>query len=106
MRFVNLTPHVLHIRRTDGTVLTLPPSGPVARVATKTVPLTLVDGILVSRAAFGPVTDLPDPAPHTLYIVSTLVAQAAHRDDVVAPGELIRDADGQPVACDGLRAPW
>jgi hypothetical protein len=68
------------------------------------VPLTLVDGILVSRAAFGPVTDLPDPAPHTLYVASTLVAQAARRPDVLAPGPLIRDADGQPVRRDGLSA--
>jgi len=104
MRFVNLTPHVLHIRRTDGTVLTLPPSGSVARVATETMPMTIVDGILVSRTASGPVTDLPDPAPHTLYIASTLVAQAAQRPDVLAPGPLIRDADGRPVGCDGLSA--
>lgn len=100
--FINLTPHVLNVKKTDGTYLTIAPSGTVARVATSTVTLPPIDGVSVSSVLFGDVSDLPNPVDGVIYITSMLVAQAAKRADVLSPGSLIRDDSGQPVGCDGL----
>lgn len=106
MQMVNLTPHAITIVTVGGNV-TIPPSGNVARVAatptsagevsvgTTTIPLT--------RTAFGDVQDLPDAQPGVLLLVSGLVRSAVpNRNDVASPGDLVRDANGQPVGCKGL----
>jgi hypothetical protein len=108
MQLINLTPHALTIEALDGSTLTLPPSGTVARLRvdrqTRT-PLE-VDGRSVGLSCptlRGPV-NLPDPeqAPGTIYVVSTLVADAVKRPDVMSPGELLRDDEGRPLRCRGL----
>lgn len=106
---VNLTPHAITVR---GPVqdLTVPPSGTVARVDPAPAPdgdqMLVVNGatLFVHGQRLGQVVNLPDPQPGVLYIVSLPVAQAlaGSRPDVVSPGPLIRDDNGQPVACDGL----
>ncbi len=103
---VNCTPHSLTILDEDGQkVYILPPSGTVARVAvTRTQAFTL-HGVPVYRAVTGPLVDVPDPAPDVYYVCSLVAAQAAWaagRDDVLAPGELIRNAEGQPIGSLGL----
>lgn len=104
---VNLTPHAVTVNGEDGSV-TVPPSGTVARIETVMTPAETitVDGVAITVQAqrMGEVTGLPEPVDGTVYVVSLPVAAAlgASRPDVVAPGPLVRDAEGRPVACNGL----
>lgn len=123
MKFVNMCPHKLVIAAEDATaadinqgkkiLLTLEPSGTVARVDVDTqVTSYLARGpeedtgtygaVPVFKAQMGSVQHLPAPEDGTIYVVSFLVAQAAAREDVLSPGELIRGEDGMPIACRGL----
>jgi hypothetical protein len=103
---VNLTPHAVRVLDTAGnTLTTIPPSGQVARVSVTAVAVDPVAGLPVFRQQAGEIVDLPPPVPGVWYLVSLplrLAAQAAGRTDVLSPGELIRDAGGQPVGCRGL----
>jgi hypothetical protein len=107
-RFVNLTPHALNVLRIDGTTVDLPPSGEVARVGTSRVQTGEAEGIGLFTTTFGAVTGLPPGGaapPGTGYIVSGIVAghpSVRDRVDVFSPGELVRDAAGQPIGCRGL----
>ncbi|WP_461369275.1 hypothetical protein [Candidatus Darwinibacter acetoxidans] len=101
--FVNLTPHALNVRKADGTFLELPPSGTVARRSAERVVVGEVDGITVYATKFGRLEGLPEPSDGTVYIVSALAAQACgDRDDVLVPGEAIRDEAGRVIGCNGL----
>jgi hypothetical protein len=55
------------------------------------------------RTSYGEVTGLPDPQVGVVFIVSGMVASAAPREDVMSPGELVRDAQGRIIGCYGLR---
>ena len=107
---INLTPHGVNICNDKGEhLLTLPPSGTVARVTvTRATAGSLADcGVPLFRTKFGEVQDLPefDPNNKVLYVVSLVVAQhpdVAGREDIASPGELIRDAAGLAVGCKGL----
>ena len=117
-KFVNLTPHIINVIGHGGNkVVEIPPSGDVARVSVEYtqqgdlgakvvgVGTTLVP---IYRAVYGEIEGLP-PEPPSLkidvyYIVSGLVASAVSRADVLSPGELVRDADGRPVGCRGLKS--
>jgi len=109
MKIINLTPHAVTI---NGILesLTIPPSGMVARVETATSISSIVNvegvALRVSTQSMGQVVGLPAPEPEgaTYYLVSLPVAQAlaGSRPDVLAPGPLVRDSEGRPVACDGL----
>ena len=109
MKLVNLTPHALVImpEGPDGPTVTIPPSGQVARCATSRVQVdtVTVDGITVpvNRTEFGAVTGLPDPQPDTIYIVSSLVAQAVpDRQDVFIVDDAVRDEQGRIIGCRAL----
>lgn len=107
MKFVNLTPHTVNVVDADGNnILSVAPSGNVARVATQQTVVGNIAGIDIARTVFGDVDGLPAPQPDTVYIVSTLVLQALKdagisRDDVVAPDtspqSAVRNADGQII---------
>lgn len=107
MKFVNLTPHALNIVDADGnTILSVAPSGTVARVTTQQTVVGNIAGIDIVRTVFGDIDGLPAPQPDTVYVVSTLVLQAlkdagVSRNDVVAPDtspqSAVRNADGQIV---------
>ncbi len=99
---VNLTPHPINIVMGDGEVRTIPPSGTVARCRETTETVGEVNGIPVIRKSFGSVENLPDPSSGTIYVVSALVAQAARREDVVCPGDPVRDDKGQIIGCKAL----
>lgn len=103
MKFLNLTPHAI----TDAlTGVTFPPSGEVARVAATFTPVGSADGVQLFRRTFGEVTGLPDSRDGVLLIVSALVAAAAiERADLISPGELVRNSDGQPIGCKGFVIP-
>jgi len=104
MTIVNLTPHALNIHSSNGSVREVPPSGTVARVATRRVPGPSVDSIDTFAVRFGEVEGLPAPAADTVYVVSGMVAARINRADVFARGELVRDEKGQPCGCRGLSA--
>jgi len=101
MHIINLTPHDITIVR-DGGTTTIPKSGDVARVSTTAEVVGIIDGIPIYKTVYGDVVGLPEPRPDTFYLVSTLVAQAVKRPDVLSPGELVRGPDGQPIGCKGL----
>lgn len=108
--FVNLTPHPVTLRRTDGSDIVVAPrsaaEGGPARVAqTPGGVVGDADGIPVYGApAWGVVIGLPAPVADTLYIVSALVlGRVSGRDDVVAPGtgpadNAVRNDKGHIVA--------
>ncbi len=110
---MNLTPHAVDIYGDEGFIVTVQPSGTVARVAEvreSAAPVQIgtdISGLYipVSRATYGAVTGLPEPDGETIYIVSGLVlAQCAGRADVFAPGPAIRDDQGRQIGCHGLSA--
>ena len=105
---VNLTPHPLQIERTDGTVASIPATGQVARLAVareaRNAVKTMVGEFAVFAPQLGEIEGLPDPQAGKIYVVSALVADAAKRQDVFSPGELLRDTDGKIVGARGLCA--
>jgi hypothetical protein len=103
---VNLTPHAINVVQPNGDVLTIPPSGQVARVKTYSVPAGEVAGIPVVRVEYGDIEGLPEPQPGTVYIVSTMVilalrAKGIRRNDVVSPDtspeSVVRDEKGNII---------
>ncbi len=109
MNIVNLTPHVLNFmpQGPDGPVVTIPPSGQVARCAVNRVQVDTitVNGITVpvNQTQFGEVSDLPDPQPDTIYVVSALVAQAVpDRQDVFIVDDTVRDEQGRIIGARAL----
>lgn len=104
MQVINLTPHALKVYgKPYAEFITIPPSGIVARVDTVDEPDGEIDEIPVVRTQFGAVSGLPDPKPDVVLVVSRLVLNAAtDRDDLVAPGALVRDDAGRPIGCHGF----
>jgi hypothetical protein len=104
MRIVNLTPHGLNVVDRNGNIVVIPPSGAVARVASSDVPAWRIDDTFdVVKTSFGDVDGLPDRTHDTVFVVSRIVKSAVtDRDDVVCPGPLLRDADGNVVGCKGF----
>ena len=104
--FINLTPHEIRVRLTNGEEFKFAPSGQAARVSVTSEKVAEPEGIPVLRQVFGAVQGLPEPEEGVIYITSTLVAQVAKRVDVVSPDTgptAIREA-GQVVAVRGLQA--
>ena len=111
MKIINLTPHALNVRGAYGSGdLTNPdsgihitPSGEVARVTVQNSLADTANGIPVFHQIVGHVYDLPKPQSGVVFITSAMVRLAVPaRTDVLSPGELIRNGDGQPVGCYGL----
>jgi len=102
--FVNLTPHALQVFDLQGNFLvTLPPSGQVARCKATTSVVAIEEGIPLLTTVFGTVEGLPEPLEGTTYVVSLLIRSALpNRTDLASPGELLRDSAGQPLGCKGL----
>lgn len=101
-RLINLTDHRVDVLA--GEPIEIPPSGTVARVEAVSEQAGSIDGVPVVRTLFGAPVGLPETRAGTIYLTSTLVAQAAAaagRSDVVAPdtgpSSAIRDAQGRIV---------
>ena len=85
-KFVNLTPHTLSVH-------------------------TDAEGMIqIFAVEYGEVSGLPEPETETetedpiVFVTSGMVnASVPQRRDVTSPGELVRDADGKPIGCKGLR---
>lgn len=100
MVIINLTPHVVTEVTTGESI---PPSGGIARVKSSSELISSIDGIPVYRTVFGEVEGLPQPKKDTWYIVSGMVLGLTGREDLLAPGELVRNQEGQPIGCRGFR---
>jgi hypothetical protein len=110
-KLVNLTPHPINILA-DGKVITIPPSGVVARVqevVEDAGSLSLeVEGVSIPLRTkrFGDaIENLPPPQEGVIYIASLLAAQAAWslgRNDVVATGDPVRDGNGNIIGIKSL----
>ena len=97
---INLTPH--EIKEIESGI-SFPPSGEIARVDSIMKKEETIGRICVYSRSFGEVVALPEPSPKTLFIVSSLVLEAAKdRKDLLAPGELVRDEKGRPIGCKGF----
>lgn len=105
-KIVNLTPHALKIQRLDGSFLELPKPEAgtlVPRRAAKSVQMDPIEGVSIATTVFGEVENLPAVSEDTIYIVSRLVVDGApERQDLFAPGELLRDEGGNIVGAKGL----
>lgn len=106
---VNLTPHTINLMPAGptGPVVTIPPSGQVARCTVDRVQVgtVTVDGISIpiNQTRFGQVEYLPEPQPDTIYIVSALVAQAVpDRSDVFVVDDAVRDEQGRIIGARAL----
>jgi len=109
LQIVNLTPHTITLMPAGptGPVVTIPPSGRVARCATYRVQAgtVTVDGISVpvNQTRFGKVENLPEPQPDTIYVVSAIVAQAVpEREDVFVVDDTVRDDQGRIIGARAL----
>jgi hypothetical protein len=107
VKIVNCTPHPVVVCGEGYQRTVIQPSGIVARIAAKQkeVAAISVNGISVPiySTEYGQVEGLPDPSPNTFYIVARLVLQACpNRKDLIAPGELVRDANGTVIGCKGF----
>lgn len=103
MNLVNLTPHEINLIMDNGEVLTIEPSGTVARVTATTVICGRIGAIPITTTEFGEVENLPSPEAGTYYIVSSIVAQSCKdREDVFVPNESVRDENGRIIGCKSL----
>ena len=94
---INLTPHAIQVVGYEE----IPPSGLVARVTTKTVPSGMIAGLPIIKTEFGEVTGLPEIAG-VYFIVSSIVKAAANQENLLVPGELVRDDKGNITGCKSL----
>lgn len=104
MEIINLTPHVVIVKKTSGDVI-FQPSGSIARVEMEQEKVGEANGIPIFLNKAKKVTGLPDPTPDTIYIVSVIVAQTVKREQFVAPDTgptAVRDKEGQVVAVRGF----
>ncbi len=100
---VNLTDHTVSLYAGNQLIYTLPPLSkpPVVHMARRTD--RALDGpwgtIPLVYTQFEGVEGMPDPAPHTYYIVASIVANALpERQDLLIPDFLVRK-DGHVVGC-------
>lgn len=102
MNIINCTPHAIQL---NGGATFLP-SGNVARVSSKHILKDAINGIPCYRVEFGEVVGLPNEKEDTLYIVSSIVANATNRKDVIVPAtghpDAIRNEKGQIVSVPGF----
>ena len=103
--FKNCTPHRIDIFNSDGEkVISVDPSGIVARVEMVKKYYGCVDGVTVHTTKMDEVVDLPEQTTGINLIVSRVVMELVKdfRQDVFCPGELLRNKRGQPIGCIGL----
>ena len=100
--FINLTPHEIYETATG---LRIPSTG-IARVRWCSKDVAVVDGVQLFRSDYeGSIQGLPEPVDGVIYIVSALALNAvpAERNDVVAPGDVVRDGSSKVIGCKGFR---
>ena len=101
---VNLTPHsITFVDDVGNTVLTVEPSGQIARCSVTREKIGEINGIPVNQTRFGKVENLPEPQEGTIFIVSALTAQAVpEREDVFITDDAVRDEQGRIIGARAL----
>jgi len=103
LEIINLTPHAITLRGKGGE-MTIPPSGQVARVATRENIVGDLIGIPVIVREMGKVEGLPPERDGVVCLVSSMALEALRgigRRDVYAPDTgptAVRDDQGRIVA--------
>jgi hypothetical protein len=86
MQFINMTPHAIALADEAGNIIrTIEPSGSVARMTTSQEVVGVFDSIPFKRTVYGEIQGLPAQEEGVMLVVSTLIASAARRSDVVSP---------------------
>lgn len=99
---INLTAHTINEVTTG---VSIPPSGRVARVKASSRKVNEFLGYPIFESTFGQVEGLPEPEEGVMYIVSALCINACpERDDLLAPGNVLRNEHKEIVGCVGFRA--
>lgn len=104
----NLTPHEVKIFKLNGTApdldVVIEAGESIARVLCEYVKVDKkVEGVDLYRPVFGEVTGLPEYSEGVYLLVSAMVREALPlRHDLVSPGQLLRDGDGNVIGCLGL----
>ncbi len=101
MLLINLTPHKVQNVLTGEVFAEPTNTSLVARVSMEVQ--EVAPGFF--SATYGPVTGLPPQEQGVLLIVSAMVRTSPEgllRSDLLSPGDLVRDADGNPVGCKGF----
>lgn len=99
---INLTPHEVNII-TENNTITIHTSGNIARCKTERNMIGNINGIPVTSTVLGEVEGLPEPQEGTIYVVSSLVAQACKdRTDIFIPDDTVRDGEGKIIGCRSL----
>lgn len=103
MTIINLTPHAINfLDESNQPILTVEPSGVIARAKQTRTLCGNIAGIPVNQCAYGQVQGLPEPAKETIYVVSAITAQACpEREDVYIVDDSVRNEDGRII---GVRA--
>ncbi len=116
MKLINYTPHALNIQAEDGSFYNLPKGDFIIRVATGEKQIIgNINGInIYSSPVVSKINreDLPgmEDWDDTFGVVSMVALEAIKRDHAgisyrfLSPGELIRNAEGQPIGCKGLNS--
>lgn len=77
--------------------------GEPIRVSCESRKVDVIEGIDIYEVVYGEVTGLPKYVEGVFYVVSAMVRQALPgRKDLLSPGQLIRNEQGQPIGCLGL----
>lgn len=100
---INCTPHNINICENGQIVRTISPSNVVPRLSQSTEDVGEIDGIRITKTAFGETQDLPEYKENTYLIVSRLVMSAnPHRTDLLVPNGIVRDSEGNIIGCESL----
>ena len=97
----NLTPHEITLSRADGSTVTFPPSGIIARVTSVEVVCGEAYCVPVVARSFGAVTGLPENGADCCIVSAMVLAACPGAVGVYAPdtgATAIRNEDGQVVA--------
>lgn len=96
MEFVNLTPHTINLIQKR----LFPPSGTIARCKEISKDAGKIDGVPLIYRRYVNIEGLPEPKDDVIYIVSHIVRTALpRRKDLISPGDLFRDNDGNIIGC-------
>jgi hypothetical protein len=98
---LNLTPHEIVVRLTDGSERVYPASGTVARVSTRETSAADLDGIKTVYRRTGKVEGLTLPLTQPVLVSGMVLAELEGMDNVFAPdtgSTAIRNAAGHVVA--------
>lgn len=103
MEMVNLTPHEVTII-TEDNIIMIQPSGQIAKCEHQSECIGIFNGIKIYKTKYGAVTNMPEAKENTIYITSSIVANALKdsRNDIYVPFDFVRDDKGRIIGCRGL----